>query len=113
MNIEEQIQEVLAAFPDSKLYSEGGFDFMVIPEIELPSGCNPGTVKGLLCYQPRDGYQSRLFVSSVITGCPQKNWSAMNVRLLDQNWFAVSWQTEAGLTVFQMLMAHINAFQHD
>ena len=113
MSIEEQTQEVLVAFPGSKLYSEGGFDFMVIPEIELPSGCSPETVKGLLCYQPRDGYQSRLFVSSMVTGCPRRNWNAMNVRILDQNWFGVSWQTDAGLTVFQMLMAHLKAFQNE
>ncbi len=109
--MENQVQEILTLFPGAKLYSEGGFNFIFIPEIELPTGCIPDKVEALLCYQKRDGYESRLFFSRMIAGGPRRNWNAHNVRILGKNWFAISWRTNPGLTILQMLFTHINAFQ--
>lgn len=113
MDREKQIKDILEAFPDAKRCTEGGFNFIFFPEIELPSGCTPAKVKALLCYQKRDGYESRLFLSSKITGCRQKNWNANNIRMFDSNWFAISWRTESGLTVKEMLFNHLMAFHNE
>lgn len=105
------IQELKTAVPEVRILNEGGFSFILIKELALPEGCVPKKVDALLCVDKRDGYDSRLYLSKKITGnFPDRNWNG-NIMLLDKNWHAISWKTKPGLTYFEMLTVHLNAFR--
>ncbi len=108
---ENQIRELEKSFPGFKHQEDGGFDYFHIPKLKLPKGCVPDTVEALLCPQLRDGYNSRLFLSQQITGCPQRGWGGP-YRILDRNWYAISWQTTPNNDLFQKLMIHLRAFDN-
>lgn len=113
MSFEEQVNDFLLIFPRAKQYTEGGFQYLFIQDVELPLGCSPEKVNVLLCPQLRDGYPSRMFLSQVVTGCPDRNWNCQNVRILDNNWFAISWMTSPDLTIKEMYYTHLNAFNNE
>jgi hypothetical protein len=113
MNLNEiQLREMEQSFPGLKLLSEGGFNYIFVPQVILPSGCTPEKCDVLLCPQVRDGYQSRLFFASQVAGGPTRNWNS-TVRILDRTWYAFSWQTTGNHSFLQMLMIHLNALRND
>ena len=89
---------------------EGGFSYLRIAGYQLPTGCVPAVCNLLLCPQPRDGYQSRLFFPVQITGGMARNWNG-NIRVLGENWYAFSWATDPGLRLVEMLLIHINGLR--
>jgi hypothetical protein len=114
VSFEKQVEEFLLAFPGAKQLTEGGYQYFHMENIVLPSGCSPEKVSVLLCPHVREGYQSRLFLSQMVTGCPPgRNWSIKNTRILGLNWFAISWQTNPGLTIKEMYYTHIKAFSNE
>lgn len=109
---QEQIEELLGVFPNVKQASEGGTTYFLLPKLNMPLHCTPDQVDALLCPVLRDGYQSRLFLSEKVNGNSSRNWTVTgNVRILDRNWYAISWQTRPGLRLMQMLLAHLDAFK--
>jgi hypothetical protein len=107
---EDQITALKSITPGVSSANEGGYDYLLLENLILPDGCQPAIVDVLLCPLPREGYQSRLFFSSKITGCPTRNWNG-NIRVLGRNWFAISWQTQSGLKLVDMLMVHLKAIR--
>lgn len=105
------LDELQKAFPKAKQATEAGSTFYLLPELALPTGCTPAHADALLCPSQRDGYESRLFFSEVITPPTPRNWNASAVRILEQNWFAISWRTRPGLRLVQMISAHLEAFR--
>ncbi len=111
MNFDEnQIEELKKITPDLSFAQEGGYSFILIKDLNLPDGCSPSVVDALLCPTQRDGYESRLFFSSIITGCPARNWNG-NIRVLEKNWHAISWQVPAGLKLFEILLVHLKSLR--
>lgn len=109
---QDQVEELLAVFPNAQQAVEGGVTYFLLPKFPMPLCCAPKQVDALLCPVLRDGYQSRLFLSEMINGSPSRNWTITgNVRILDRNWYAISWQTRAGLRLAQMVRAHFDAFK--
>lgn len=106
---EEQLEELRECFGNIETYQEGGFTYVYIPKLPLPDGCSPTEVKAILCPELKDGYFSRLYLSQVITGCPIRNWTA-TTRIIDHNWSVISWQSKPGLSLFDMVGLHLNAF---
>lgn len=104
--------EFLELLPNSKFIQEGGFNYVFIPEMKLPEGCNPKIVKAMLCITPRDGYDSRLFLSEKVDGCPQRNWNS-SIYIVDSTWHGISWKTAPGLTYIEMLMVNLSAFKNE
>lgn len=109
---EDQIKELKQMTPDLSSAQEGGYSYILIKGLQLPGHCSPSTVDALLCPKPRDGYESRLFFSAEITGCPSRNWNG-KIRVLDRNWHAVSWKVLPGLRLYEMLMIHLKALYPD
>lgn len=107
----EEIDELRSVTPDLSITEEGGYTFIRLHNLHLPSGCTPNIVDALLLPSPRDGYFSRLFFSQRIMGGPERNWNA-TVRIADSTWHAVSWQTQAGLRLIEMLHSHLKALRH-
>ena len=108
---QDQIDELKKIAPNLSHANEGGYDFIKIEGLKLPDGCEPSEVDALLCPAPREGYNCRLYVSIQITGCPSRNWNG-NLRVLGQNWYAVSWQTTTSLRLAEMLQVHLKAFRN-
>lgn len=108
---DDQIQELKAIYGDGiKKIVDLGFPYFLIPNLQLPDGCTPGVVDGLLCPVQKDNYASRLFVSEKVQFQGKANWNG-NVRVGGRNWFAVSWKTVGSLRLSQMVVVHLGAFR--
>jgi hypothetical protein len=107
---EEEITALKLIIPSVSSTTEGGYDYLLLENLPLPLGSQPETVDALLCPKPRDGYESRLFFSSKVTGCPVRNWNG-TIRVLGRNWFAISWKVSPGLKLAEMLMIHLKALR--
>lgn len=112
---DDQISELKRIAPDLCIAEEGGISYIKITNLKLPEYCIPNIVNVLLCPMVKDGYESSLFFPTIITGCPQRNpphnWNRKNVRILDENWFALSWKTNPGLRLVEMLQIHLSALR--
>ena len=109
---QDQIEELVSVIPNVRQASEGGVTYFLLPQLDMPLGCTPQQVDSLLCPVPRDGYQSRLFFAEMVNGGPSRNWHVQgNIRILDRNWYAISWQTRSGLRLIQMIRAHLDALK--
>ena len=108
----DQIAALKTLYPTISAAEEGQVTFLRIENLILPNGASPQIVTGLLCPVPRDGYQSRLFLSAKVTHQGKgTNWNADGVQILGERWWAVSWQTRAGQTLTQMVLDHLEAFR--
>jgi len=103
---EEEISELKTIAPNLSVAQEGGYTYIHIAGLLLPDGCQPAVVDALLCSVPREGYNSRLFFSAQITGRSVHNWNG-NIRVLDRAWYAISWQTQPGLRLAEILTIHL------
>jgi hypothetical protein len=107
---QDQIDELKQIAPVLSFIEDGGYSYFLIKQCPLPEGCNPSEVDLLLCPSVHTGYNSRLFFAQTITGCPLPNWNG-NLRLLDKNWVAISWNVPAGLRLAETLLVHLKAFR--
>lgn len=107
----DQLQELARLFPGVKQAIEGGVTYFLLPQLVLPAGRTPERVDALLCPSGRDGYTSRLFLAQMISTTNGLNWNANGTRILERNWFAVSWRVRDGLRLAQMVRAHLDAFR--
>jgi hypothetical protein len=107
----EQEAELVRHYPGAGAASDGGVTYYLLPNLELPQGCSPARLDALLCPTNRDGYESRLFYSSLVSGCPDRNWNGRDQRILERNWYAFSWRTRAGLRLSQMVQAHLHGLK--
>lgn len=108
----EEIEALRSICPELSLGEESGTEYILIGKLILPEGCTPECVDGLLCPTPRDGYSSRLFLSSEVAHHGQgKNWNAKGVLILGKRWWAVSWKTPEEQTLLQMFQNHLIAFR--
>ncbi|KAB7725507.1 hypothetical protein F5984_26060 [Rudanella paleaurantiibacter] len=107
---EEEIHELKTIAPNLSVAQEGGYTYILICGLLLPDGCQPAVADALLCSLPREGYNSRLFFSEQIAGGPTLNWNG-NIRVLGRNWYAISWQTQPGLRLAEILSVHLKAFR--
>lgn len=111
----DQINELRRIAPNLSIAQEGGIPYLRIDNLKLPDGCMPSVVNALLCPIAREGYESTLFYSSIITGCtprtPPHNWNRNGVRILGENWYALSWKVQSGLRLAAMLQIHLSALR--
>lgn len=107
----DQIEELKALADGVSAGEEGGFAYLLLPSLQLPTGCSPEKIDALLCPMPRDGYPSRLFFASQITSSEQRNWNATGVRILKRNWYAFSWTVPIGLRLAQLVGAHLKGLR--
>lgn len=108
---DDEVRELLRQHPDTQEGTEAGVRYFLIPGLRLPAGCSPDRADALLCPTPRDGYPSRLFFAEAVACSTPRNWNASNVRIMERNWFAISWKVNPNLRLAQMVAAHLTAFQ--
>lgn len=107
---DDQIEELKKVYSGVQIAEEGGTNFFLLPNLEMPDGCVPNTTDALFCPTMRDGYQSRLFLSEKLSGCPPRNWNGQ-ARILDRTWFAISWNINQEQRLIQLIRSHIDAFR--
>ena len=108
---DDELRELTALFPRVKRAQEAGTTFFLLPDLAVPTTGGETIMDGLLCPTDRDGYPSRLFLSKAVLGGRGTNLNASDVRILERNWFAVSWRVRNGLRLAQMVAAHLDAFR--
>jgi len=107
---EQEINELKQIVPSVSYAAEGGYDYLLLENLILPDGCQPNTVDALLCPNARDGYSSRLYFASQLKSNTPPNWNG-SLHVFDRNWYAISWQSQPGLKLIDMLMIHLKAFR--
>jgi hypothetical protein len=107
---QDQIEELKQIAPSVSIAAEGGYTFFLIEKLKLPIGCSPTEVDALLCPTLHSGYCCRLFFAQQITGCSNYNWNGQ-LRALERNWHAISWQTEPNLRLLEQVMIHLKPFR--
>jgi len=106
---EADMAELRSLCPDAKQAAEGGLRYVLLPNLKMPDGCSPSELDSLLCIDPRDNYSGRLFFSQVVTTRESRNWHMQNVRILERNWCAFSWQIPNGLRPMEILLTLLRA----
>jgi hypothetical protein len=110
---ENEINGLKSIAPNLSTIQEGGYTYIFIKDLILPENCEPKIIDALLCPAPCPGYNSRLYFSEKIEGCPPRNWNG-KLRAVNQNWFAISWQIKTpNLTLSEMLSIHLKALKND
>ena len=109
---QDQIDELKSCYSNLAVVEDGGTNYILIPSLPLPTGCNPESVGALLCPTPRDRYPSRLFLTEKIAhNGPGINWNANGVMIAGRQWWAVSWHTHNNnQRLLGMVTAHLQAF---
>lgn len=107
---EEEIDELKTIAPNLSVAQEGGYTYVHISGLVLPNGCQPAIADALLCSTQREGYNSRLFFLQPISSGIVRNWSS-SIRVLERNWHAISWQTQPGLRLAEILSVHLKALR--
>jgi hypothetical protein len=107
---DDQLAELKHLFGALQLAKEGGITYVFLPAATMPKGCSPANMDLLLCPTPRDGYESRLYFAGSVQGKTGLNWNG-NTRVLERNWVAYSWKTDANLRLAQMIQAHLQALR--
>jgi len=111
---QDEVDELKRSFTGLSTASEGGTEFILIPALDLPVGCEPAIVDALLCPSERDGYSSRLFLSHrVVHRGPGQNWNPKNAAMiLGRHWWAVSWNAKnSNKRLLAILAGHLEAFK--
>src|SRR5207253_6789258 len=96
---------------DARAVNEAGIDYVFLPALRLPGGCNPAVVDCLLALGARDGYENRLFFAQAVMAPHSLNWNSQNIRILERNWFAYSWRVPSGLRPISVLIGHLQALR--
>lgn len=107
----DPFDELLQLSPELQQAVEAGVTYYLLPNLAMPPGATPARVDALLCPTARDGYESRLYLAERVSGGKHTlNWNGQ-IRVLERNWYAVSWRTPAGLRPAQMVAIHLEAFR--
>lgn len=107
----EETDELKRYCAKLSVFQEAGVNFIYMEGLRLPSGCEPSVCDVLLCPVQKDGYPSRLYLSTQVRSPYTRNWNGHNVRIGERNWFAFSWKVElTHPTLAQLLVAHLTGF---
>ena len=104
-----QFEELSSLYPGARIIPEGGQEYIFLPNLTLPKGCQPTVVDALLCPGSRDGYATRLFLSAPVVG-KGNNWNQHHIA--NRTWHTWSWRdVSADQRLIQILLGHLDAFK--
>lgn len=89
---ELEMSELRTICLNATVFSEAGIEYILLEGVKMPHGCSPDVSDALLCPTSAHGYNMRLFFPQKIESPKPLNWN-LQVRILDRNWSAFSWQT--------------------
>lgn len=108
----EQIEELKRYSEKVSGLTEGGATYLLLEQLRLPAGCEPGCCDALLRpFLGADGYASQVYFSVQVKSAFARNWNVGNARICERNWFAFSWRvTLSAPTLAEILVAHLTGF---
>lgn len=109
MMLPAALSEVQQLCPQASVLTEAEREYVFLPGLKMPAGREPPTCDGLLCLCERDGYPTRLFLSSRYAD-RGNNWNEF--RILDRTWHCWSWHhVSANQRPAQILAEHLRALR--
>lgn len=110
---EDQITELKNCCQAVLQCEEGDTTYFLLEGLSLPEGCVPASCDGLLCPTPHSGYPARLFFSVQVQGRYPRNWNG-NLRVLERNWYAFSWQvTNTNIRLADLVFEFLSGFTRE
>jgi hypothetical protein len=104
----QQVEELKRLCARLSSLREGDVTVYIMEDMFLPPGCEPAVCDALLWPAPRDGYQTRLFLSLRPKSPFQPNWNRAT-RVGERNWEAYSRiDISADLTLKEIVVAHLD-----
>jgi hypothetical protein len=94
--------------PGANSMSEGGTEFVFLPDLRIPVGNAVETRDALLSLSAHSGYTSRLYISAPIRGKGQ-NWTIHTV--LGRTWHTPSWNNVMPGRAAEMLQQHLRVYR--
>lgn len=108
----EHLDELQKICGGARVMSEGGIDYILLPDLKITTNQGEYELDALLCpTQHPSGYMTRLFLDKPLHGSGKsQNWTPH--RILERNWHCWSWQNvPATQTPAQILAAHLGALR--
>lgn len=106
-SIGEQLVELKRYCDEVHVGEEAGVKLYLLKNLRLPTQCVPIVCDGLLSPAQHNGYPSRLYFSTQISGPFPRNWN-FSGRILERNWSAFSFTvTPEGLALSEILKIHL------
>jgi hypothetical protein len=93
--------------PEAEGVSEGGKDFILLPNLKFTSDGEEVVVDALLCPSEHSGYPTRLFLARAF---PSKGQGAgwKSYVIIGRTWYTWSWKdVPAALPLPQILLGHL------
>lgn len=105
----EHLQEVRLVCIQAEAMVEGGQDYIHLPALTLPAGCNPRQVDALLCLSQHSGYPTRLFLAQPTTG-RGNNWTTHVI--FGKTWYTWSWNyVLSAIRPMEILAEHLRGLR--
>ena len=105
----EEVEKLRRLCRGAELWDEGGQEIVFLPDLRFESSSGRREMDALLWPAPRDGYESRLFLSEAIPARAGHNGAA-NIK--GRPWYAVSWRgVSASLPWVEVLANHLRAYR--
>src|SRR5439155_10156475 len=87
---------------------EGGQDYIHLPSLKLPEGCNLKQDEALLCLSPHSGYPTRLFLAHP----PGRGANPSTHCILGRTWYTWSWNhVQNNLRPVEILAEHLRGLR--
>jgi hypothetical protein len=103
------LEELSRLCGEASVIVEGGVDFISLPRLRLPDGCNPQIQAALLCTGQHAGYTTRLLLASPVPG-RGAHWTTHMVA--GRFWHTWSWnQVPAGSRPAEILAEHLRGLR--
>lgn len=93
----------------ARLMSDGGTDFVFLPDLRIWTNSTTIAMDALLCFQAHSGYATRLFLEKAIAN-KASNWTTHSI--MGRLWHSWSWGgVAASLPLPDMLANHLRALR--
>ena len=111
---EDRLGSVLPISPGASMKTEGGRDYVYLPQLRFRVGEETKEMDALLCLTAEGSSLTRLFLAQPIPERPTvhgASWIQPRM-ILGRVWHTWSWQdVPASLPLIQVLQAHLKALQ--
>jgi hypothetical protein len=104
----EHLQELQMVCAGATEMTEGGQEYIYLPALKLPEGCNVKEVEALLCLSPHTGYATRLFLAQP----PGRGANPTSPCILGRTWHTWSWKDVPNtLRPMEILAEHLRGLR--
>ena len=108
--LDQELDELRGLSPEAAIYTEGGKDYILLPNVRVPDPTSSLVTDILFCPTDRDGYPSRLFFAQQAPSKTARQWTSF--RIIGREWWAYSWRVDTGTnSLLQLIGIHLGALR--